>query len=52
MAHSTMVPQAMTISTGNVVITQAPIGTPLSFIPNTLLPPGYNALNTSIVTPA
>jgi hypothetical protein len=43
-----MVPQAMTVSTRNVVITQAPIRTPLSLRPNPSLPPGYNALNTSI----
>jgi hypothetical protein len=46
-----MVPQAMTVSTGNVVITQAPIGTPLPLRPNPSLPPGYNALNTSIAIP-
>jgi hypothetical protein len=51
MAHSTMVPQATTVSTGNVVITQAPIGTPLPLRPNPSLPPGYNALNTSIAIP-
>jgi hypothetical protein len=33
-AHSTMVPQATTVSTRNVVITQAPIGTPLPLRPN------------------
>jgi hypothetical protein len=51
-AHSTMVPQATTVSTGNVVITQAPIGTPLPLRSNPSLPPGYNALNTSIAIPA
>jgi hypothetical protein len=48
MAHSTMVPQAMTVSTGNVVIPQDPIRTPLLLRPNPSLPPRYNALNTSI----
>jgi hypothetical protein len=48
MAHSTTVPRAMTISTENVVITQALIGTPLPPRPNPSLPPGYNALNLSI----
>jgi hypothetical protein len=51
MAHSIMVPQATTFSTGNVVITQAPIGTPLPPRPNPSLPPGYRALNTSIAIP-
>jgi hypothetical protein len=51
MAHSTMVPRAITVSTRNVVVTQAPIGTPLLLRPNLSLPPGYNALNTSIVIP-
>jgi hypothetical protein len=52
MAHSTMVPQATIVSTRNVVITQAPIGTSLPLRPNPSLPPGYNALNSSIVIPA
>jgi hypothetical protein len=47
-----MVPQAMTVSIGNVVITQDPIGTPLPVRPNLLLPPGYNTLNTSIAIPS
>jgi hypothetical protein len=51
MAHSTMVPHAMTVSTRNVVITQDPIGTPLPLRSNPSLPPGYNALNTSIAIP-
>jgi hypothetical protein len=46
-----MVPHATTISTGNVVVTQAPIGTPLSFIPILSLPHGYHPLNTSIPIP-
>jgi hypothetical protein len=50
-SHSTMVPQATTISTGNVVITQDPIGTPLLLRSNPSLPPEYNALNTSIDIP-
>jgi hypothetical protein len=33
MAHSTMVPHATTITTGNTVVTQAPICTPLSSRP-------------------
>jgi hypothetical protein len=33
------------IPTGNVVISQAPIGTPLSSRPNPSLPPGYRAMN-------
>jgi hypothetical protein len=48
MAHSIMVPNAMTIPTGNTVVTQAPIGTPLSSRPVPYLPHGYHALNTSI----
>jgi hypothetical protein len=51
MAHSTMVPHATTVSTKNVVITQAPIGTPLPLRPNMSLPPRYNALNTSSAIP-
>jgi hypothetical protein len=51
-AHSIMVPQATMVSTGNVVVTQAPIGTPLPPRPNPSLPPRYRALNTSISIPA
>ena len=51
MAHSTMVPQAMTVPTGNVVVTQDPIGTPLPLRSNLSLPLGYLALNTSIANP-
>jgi hypothetical protein len=51
MVHSTMVPHATTITTGNTVGSQAPIGTPLLFIPIPSLPPGYNSLNTSIPIP-
>jgi hypothetical protein len=34
-----------------LVITQAPIGTPLLLRPNPSLPPGYNALNTFVSIP-
>jgi hypothetical protein len=51
MTHSTMVPQAMTVSTENVVITQAPIGTPLPLRPNPPLPHGYTYLNISTAIP-
>jgi hypothetical protein len=51
MAHSTMVPRAMTVSTENVVITQDPIGTPLLLRPNPSLLPGYNTLKTSMSIP-
>jgi hypothetical protein len=51
MAHSTMVLQATTIPTRNVVISQALIGTPLPSRPNPSLPPGYRALNASCCYP-
>jgi hypothetical protein len=51
MAHSTMVPHVTTIPTGNVVVSQAPIGTPLSSRPIMSLPPGYHALNPSTAIP-
>jgi hypothetical protein len=51
MAHSIMVPQATTVSTENLVITQAPIGTLLPPRPNLSLPPGYKSLNTFIAIP-
>jgi hypothetical protein len=51
MAHSIMVLQATTVSTRNVVISQAPIGTPLPPRSNPSLPPGYRDLNTSIAIP-
>jgi hypothetical protein len=51
MAHFTMVPCTMTIPSRNTVVTQAPIGTPLSSIPIPSLPPGYNSLNASIPIP-
>jgi hypothetical protein len=49
MAHSTMVPHVATIPTGNVVVIQAPIVTPLSSQPSSSLPLGYRALNPFIV---
>jgi hypothetical protein len=51
MAHSTMVPQATTIPTGNVVISQDPIGTPIPYRINPSLPLGYRALNSFISIP-
>jgi hypothetical protein len=51
MAHSTMVPHAMTIPIGNTVVTQDPISTPLLSRPVPSLPHGYHALNTSIPIP-
>jgi hypothetical protein len=50
MVHSTMVPHVSTIPTGNVVDSQATIGTPLVSRPSSSLPSGYIALNSSIVT--
>jgi hypothetical protein len=52
LSNSTMVPKAMPVCVGNTVITQAPIGTPLPLRSNLSLPPGHNALNTSIANPA
>jgi hypothetical protein len=49
MAHSTMVPHVATIPTDNVVVSQAPIGTPLSSRPSSSLPLGYKALNPFVV---
>jgi hypothetical protein len=49
MAHSMMVPHVLTIPTGNVVVSQATIGTPLASRPSSSLPLGYRALNSSIV---
>jgi hypothetical protein len=51
MAHSTMVPHVTTIPIRNVVVSQAPIGTPLSSRPIPSLPPGYHALNPSTAIP-
>jgi hypothetical protein len=51
MAHSIMVPQDTMIPIGNVVISQASIGTPLPPRPNPSLPPRYRALNTSNTIP-
>jgi hypothetical protein len=50
MAHSTMVPQATTIPTRNVVISQDLIGTLLPPRTNPSLPPGYRYLNSSVAT--
>jgi hypothetical protein len=46
-----MVPHATTIPTKYVVVKQAPIETSLSSRPIPSLPPGYHALNPSIVVP-
>jgi hypothetical protein len=51
LTRSTMVSQAMPISAGKMLITQAPIGTLLPLRKNPSLPPGYNSLNTSIAIP-
>jgi hypothetical protein len=48
MVHSTMVPEATMIPTRNVVISQAPIGTPLPPRSNPSLPPRYKDLNTFV----
>ena len=48
LANSTMVPQAMPVSTGNTIINQDPMGKPLPLRSNPSLPSGYNSLNTSI----
>jgi hypothetical protein len=47
--QSTMVPHIVTIPTSNIVVSQAPIGTPLPSRPTQSLPPGYRAINPSIV---
>jgi hypothetical protein len=49
-AQSTIVPHIPTIPAGNPVITQAPIGTPVTPRPN--LPFGFRALNASATTTA
>jgi hypothetical protein len=46
-----MVPHATTIPIGNVVVNQAPIGTPLSSRPIPPLPHGYHVMNTFIPFP-
>jgi hypothetical protein len=51
MAHSTMVPHATTIPIGNVVVHQAPIGTPLSSRPIPSISLRYQALNPSTAIP-
>jgi hypothetical protein len=48
MAQSTIVPHIPTIPAGNPVVTQAPIGTPVTPRPN--LPFGFRALNASSIT--
>jgi hypothetical protein len=50
MAHSTMVPHILTIPAGNVVVSQAAIGTPLTPRPSSSLPFGYRALNSYVFT--
>jgi hypothetical protein len=52
LANSTMVPQAMHVSNGRIIISQDPIGTPLPIRPNSSLPPGYHTLNMSIANPS
>jgi hypothetical protein len=47
MAHSTILPRATTIPSGNIVVNHAPIGTPRSARPTPSLPLGYHALNSS-----
>jgi hypothetical protein len=49
-AHSTMAPHISTIPTGNAVVNQAPIGTPVT--PRPTLPFGFRALNASTTTTA
>jgi hypothetical protein len=50
MAHSTMVPHVPTIPSGNAVVSQDTINTPLTPRPSSSLPFGYRALNSSTVT--
>jgi hypothetical protein len=47
-----MVSQVTPISVGSSVKNQASIGMPLRLRSNPLLPPRYNALNSSIANPA
>jgi hypothetical protein len=47
MTHSTIIPRATTIPSGNIVVNNAPIGTPHSARPTPSLPRGYHALNSS-----
>jgi hypothetical protein len=49
-AHSIMVPHISTIPTGNAVVSQAVIGTPITPRPSLSLPFLYRALNSSAVT--
>jgi hypothetical protein len=51
MVHYTMVLDTMSLNTMITVASQAPIGTPLSSRITPTLPPGYHALNASILTP-
>jgi hypothetical protein len=51
MAHHNMVPRTTNIPTGNVVVNQAPIGTPLSSRPILSLPPRYHDFNPFIAIP-
>jgi hypothetical protein len=46
-----MVPHVTNIPTGNVVVNQDSIGTPLSFRTISFLPPGYHSLNPSTAIP-
>jgi hypothetical protein len=48
MAHSTIIPHAMTIPIWNTMVNHAPIGTPHSSRPTPSLPLGYHALNPSV----
>jgi hypothetical protein len=50
MTHSTIVPHILTIPTGNAVVNQAAIGTPVTPRPTSSLPFGYRALNTPTAT--
>jgi hypothetical protein len=52
LGSSTLVSQDTPICDGSAVITQDHIGTPLPLRSNPSLPPGYNALNTSIYNPS
>jgi len=47
MAHSTILPCAMTIPSRNIFVNYAPVGTPHSPIPTPSPPLGYHALNSS-----
>jgi hypothetical protein len=49
-AHSTMVPHILTIPTGNAVVSQDVIGTPVTPRPTSSLPFGYRAPHLSTAT--